>query len=314
MQKKERIVTKFFVANIPDKCSVDNLKSFLGDYGDIEKVYVARKLNKFGQRFAFVNFLDVQNVQDLENKMKNVKIGENKIFITVAKFVDGNFVGHNIQSEKMKRKIKKDVDVDGNEEVYRPMDTQFKDKLMNKETQETQKGQIVIDVAPNVCAFSDWFDVAIIAKAKELTDLINLRKNLVGADLKEANRFMVDKEVWGRWFHKIQIWKGQDLPYERVAWLKVLGVPLNLSMMPVFNAVGSRFGKVVQSADVTDDDSDLSFAYVGVLCKMPKKINETVFLRWQNRMLQVWVEEEQRNWVPDCLLSKTDDEKFEKIS
>ncbi|MFS7995288.1 hypothetical protein Hanom_Chr12g01116231 [Helianthus anomalus] len=31
-------------------------------------------------------------------------------------------------------------------------------------------------------------------------------------------------------------------------------------------------------------------------------------------MLQVWVEEEQQNWVPNCLLSETDDEEFEKIS
>ncbi|KAF5755308.1 hypothetical protein HanRHA438_Chr17g0811291 [Helianthus annuus] len=185
----------------------------------------------------------------------------------------------------------------------------------------------IIDVAPNACAFSDWFDVAIVAKVKEFNHLIELRKNLVGIGFsgveirymggffvllkfenkEEANMFMMDKEVWSVWFHKMEIWMGQSLPYERVAWLKIYGVPLNLSMSSVFNAIGNKFGKVVKLVSPLEEEMDLSFACVGVLTKMVKKVDEVVVVRWQNKNIEAWVEEEHRDWVPDCLLEEVED-------
>ncbi|MFS7979990.1 hypothetical protein Hanom_Chr10g00934141 [Helianthus anomalus] len=71
------------------------------------------------QRFAFVNFLNVAKVQDLELALKNIILGENKLFISVAKFVDGNFVGN--KKAPVKETVKKDekAATSRSEEVYR---------------------------------------------------------------------------------------------------------------------------------------------------------------------------------------------------
>ncbi|KAI3797377.1 hypothetical protein L1987_32633 [Smallanthus sonchifolius] len=44
------------------------------------------------------------------------------------------------------------------------------------------------------------------------------------------------------------LWNGQPLSSERLAWVKVQGIPLHLFSHEVINNVGSSFGKVVHKA------------------------------------------------------------------
>ncbi|KAF5769330.1 hypothetical protein HanRHA438_Chr14g0657581 [Helianthus annuus] len=85
------------------------------------------------------------------------------------------------------------------------------------------------------------------------------------------------KEIWSPWFSRLDPWRGQTLPLERVAWLKMSGIPLHLF-----------------------DSEDLSVSKVGVLVGSSNRIKEEASLRWRDRTFRVWVEEDQEIWVPDC--------------
>ncbi|KAF5773317.1 hypothetical protein HanRHA438_Chr13g0597921 [Helianthus annuus] len=120
-------------------------------------------------------------------------------------------------------------------------------------------------------------------------------------DKDSANRFLDSREVWDPWFSKLEVWKGQSLPFERVAWLKIHGIPLHLLETDVLRQVGDLFGKVLHCPGTLDDDSDLSLVRVGVLVGEAQSFRCSVTLQWKDKYFRLWVEEEQEAWVPDCL-------------
>ncbi|KAJ0765803.1 hypothetical protein HanPI659440_Chr08g0307801 [Helianthus annuus] len=119
--------------------------------------------------------------------------------------------------------------------------------------------------------------------------------------VEEVERFLVLSKEKGEMFHSTEKWIGQSLPFERIAWLKVQGIPLHLLDNSVINQVGERFGKIVHGDLHDDKDADLSFDYVGVPVAEGKRIQEEVVLQWKGRRFRVWVEEEIGNCVPDFL-------------
>ncbi|KAJ0785886.1 hypothetical protein HanOQP8_Chr02g0048471 [Helianthus annuus] len=120
-------------------------------------------------------------------------------------------------------------------------------------------------------------------------------------DEESASSFLKAKSIWGPWFSKLVLWEGQSLSPERVAWLKIVGIPLHLSCPEVLNSVGEFFGKVLHVPTQVEEDKDLSVFRVGILVGEFKRFQEYVTLRWKDRQFRVWVEEELVAWVPDCL-------------
>ncbi|KAM0072053.1 hypothetical protein Hdeb2414_s0001g00032151 [Helianthus debilis subsp. tardiflorus] len=88
---------------------------------------------------------------------------------------------------------------------------------------------------------------------------------------------------------------------ERVAWLSVHGISLQLLESEVLLQIGELFGKVLHVPKSLFRDSDLSVFKIGVLAGEAQRIREVVSLKWKDRNFRVWVEEDQDVWVPDCL-------------
>ncbi|MCI61669.1 RNA recognition motif, partial [Trifolium medium] len=55
-------------------------------FGRVGEVYIPRKLDKRGNRFGFVKFKDVKNLEELSNQLSDVWCGSFKIRINIAKF------------------------------------------------------------------------------------------------------------------------------------------------------------------------------------------------------------------------------------
>ncbi|KAJ0533581.1 hypothetical protein HanRHA438_Chr09g0392101 [Helianthus annuus] len=95
------------------------------------------------------------------------------------------------------------------------------------------------------------------------------------------------------------LWNGQSLSCERLAWVKVKGIPLHLFTHDVINLVGGSFGKVVHKAVKLDSDPDLSYDYVGILVGDGKRLSEEIVMEWKNRKFRVWINEELGDWIPE---------------
>ncbi|KAM0034198.1 hypothetical protein Hdeb2414_s0016g00494731 [Helianthus debilis subsp. tardiflorus] len=183
-----------------------------------------------------------------------------------------------------------------------------------------------ITVPDRTSAFKELYGLAVVGRTFDLETLVDFNKLLkikteyarlhyLGglsilisfAEEASAKRFLESRGVWEHWFNKLEMWTGQSLPLEMVAWLKLIGIPLHLLDMDVLSQVGDLFGKVLHTPKISDGEQDLSIFRVGVLAGEASRIRESITLKWKNRSFRVWVEEEQEVWIPDCLGSEDDD-------
>ncbi|KAM0056815.1 hypothetical protein Hdeb2414_s0006g00222931 [Helianthus debilis subsp. tardiflorus] len=97
------------------------------------------------------------------------------------------------------------------------------------------------------------------------------------------------------------IWEGQTIPFERVAWLKISGLPLCMDVK-VLNDIGSLFGVVVKEARVDRLACDSSFHFIGVIVNHARIIHEAACVRWRGSSYKVWVSEIDKEWIGDFVL------------
>ncbi|KAI7756909.1 hypothetical protein M8C21_009978, partial [Ambrosia artemisiifolia] len=108
------------------------------------------------------------------------------------------------------------------------------------------------------------------------------------------------KEAWNDWFSTVEDWAGQQVVVERIAWLKIYGVPIHIAEIEVMNSIAALFGEVIQQA-FYPEEGDMSFAMVGVLVKSQERLNGKCKAVWKDGSFMVHVEEDFEAWVPDCI-------------
>ncbi|KAJ0545552.1 putative RNA recognition motif domain, nucleotide-binding alpha-beta plait domain superfamily [Helianthus annuus] len=248
-------ITKFYVTNLPDNCSGANLAREVRNFGEIFDIYVARKRDKVGRRFAFVSLLDVKDRQEMEKVLSSIRLGEYKLKVNVARFV-------------------------------------------------LEEGEVKED---SVCAFESLHGRSLVLKVCSLEVLQRVKRLLEEMKLGEGevrclggflilitfrskeHAKMALGELVGRpeLFCSVVVWEGQDLPFERVAWLKVYGIPLSLLAVKVFDSIGAFFGSVVKKPTVDRVEIDSSFHYIGVMVGHGARIKEELFLKWRGKTLKI---------------------------
>ncbi|KAJ0490746.1 hypothetical protein HanRHA438_Chr12g0571401 [Helianthus annuus] len=175
-----------------------------------------------------------------------------------------------------------------------------------------------VDVHVETSAFFFFQGRAVLGRVVDFQALIGLKEILKDVGCKiyytggfnlllvfkedyEAIEFLDNKDTWVRWFSHLDMWSGQSGAFERIAWLKIIGVPVHLAENKVFDDVAGKFGKVVHRSQLSEEDQDLSLNIVGVLVDGGFPISESVTLNWKNKRFKVWVREEERDWIPDFL-------------
>ncbi|KAF5817356.1 hypothetical protein HanXRQr2_Chr02g0052051 [Helianthus annuus] len=120
-------------------------------------------------------------------------------------------------------------------------------------------------------------------------------------DEERCNSFIGNHALWENWFSSLDHWNGQSLPFERIAWLRVVGVPLHLAVDEVYDSIARHFGKIIHASERSSEDIDLSVNCIGVLRGDGDRIAEVVSLIWKDRRFKIWVEEVAEEWTPEGL-------------
>jgi hypothetical protein len=76
----------YFVTNFPEDCSFDDLWKVFARFGRVGDVYIPKKLDKWGKRFAFVKYMEAMEVQELRQREDDVWIGTFKLRINKSRF------------------------------------------------------------------------------------------------------------------------------------------------------------------------------------------------------------------------------------
>ncbi|KAJ0770504.1 putative RNA recognition motif domain, nucleotide-binding alpha-beta plait domain superfamily [Helianthus annuus] len=307
----QRRITKIFVTNLSEGCSGTDLATTIRSFGQIYDLYIARKRDRGGNRFGFISILDVKDKGELLKNLRGIRIGDNKLWFNITRYIleDGEV---NLFEYKQQNSIPKDKSKVGSSFSSGPAvsgDWSFKEMLVGKS----------INIDSNVNAFSTLHGRAVVTRMIDVEALKNIYvilndicpgsgkvQYLGGLDLlisfedaEKAVDFRCVAVSLKDKFAIVSSWEGQSLGFERLAWVKVQGIPLHLLLNEVIDEIGGLIGKVVHKAKKSESDQDLSFEYVGVLVGDGKRISEEILLNWQNRKFRVWVTEEVGDWVPD---------------
>ncbi|KAF5754380.1 putative RNA recognition motif domain, nucleotide-binding alpha-beta plait domain superfamily [Helianthus annuus] len=312
MERSASNITKLFVSNLPEGCTPWELRKCLEGFGEISGTYVAKKRDKEGSRFGFVSFREVADRKELVKNISGVRMGENKLKVNIARFAVENSGLSDLPEDKRRnsraagqpiggrpfqlRDVRSYRDVVGNSSgVGGPL--RGHDARPLRDEREPIKYVVVPD---RLGAFKSMFGVSLVGRTVDLETLVDFDR-LLSIAKPLLRTFLESKVVWGPWFSKLDPWNGQSLPFERVAWLRLIGIPLHLFEPEVMVQVGELFGKVLHAPKMVEEDLDLSVCSVAVLVGNVGRINDVVSLRWNKKNYRIWVEEESEVWVPDCL-------------
>ncbi|KAJ0534014.1 putative RNA recognition motif domain, nucleotide-binding alpha-beta plait domain superfamily [Helianthus annuus] len=328
-------VSKFFVSNLPEGCTPWELSSFMHRFGEVSKSYVAKKRDKHGNRFGFVSFKSVRDWKELELSLNGANMGGFKLKVNIARFalensgvgrehersrVSGGQGGINKQQGDIKFAANRDGRSYSN--VVKPVSAGVGSSGSEK-SDCNGKVEKVVEVSDKVVAFDDLHRRAVVGRTVDLDTLIYFDRLLSigkvryvkihylgGLSLfisfgcsEEAETFLRNKDLWGPWFSKLDMWEGQVLAVERLAWIRVQGVLIHIMDSEVLRKIGNLYGKTLFVPKDVGDESDLSVICMGVLAGNDQRIKEFVSLRWKDKIFRIWVSEEENEWVPDCISS-----------
>ncbi|KAI3818283.1 hypothetical protein L1987_12087 [Smallanthus sonchifolius] len=285
-QGKRRItpgIITFFVSNLPEDVSEKGLTEVFSEQGRVGNVYVARKRDSLGNIFAFVRFSGVKDIVALEKSLKEVKLGFSKPFVRLTKFeVGGKKVNQAVMVKEKEGISFRDV-LDGNNSRLEKL------PVVTVEAKETVMAKLVrkaslLGRASNLqylCSlhnlmkqFKDGPDIRYVS---EMHVLLTFRNKDTAMEFLNTHRL-----VWKEWFSDLQIWEEQPLAFERIAWIRVYGVLVQLWDKETFNVVGRRYGKIVRNSCASWNDVDLSHEVMGILVNHGKKIREEITLRYKS--------------------------------
>lgn len=92
---EERGTTSYFVTNFPETFGNEDMWKVFIKWGRERDVYIPSKTDKFGKRFAFVRFSDVQQPKSLDAQLDTIWIGDYKLKANLPLFNREN-VGGNV--------------------------------------------------------------------------------------------------------------------------------------------------------------------------------------------------------------------------
>ncbi|KAI3805550.1 hypothetical protein L1987_28034 [Smallanthus sonchifolius] len=188
-------VTNLLVSNLPEDCSLEKVWKEFRVFGNLEDVFLSKKKDKLGNRFAFIRFgymraLKVLKIRSLLGEAKDIVVLCNLHSIVERFGFDSSclkYIG----------------------------------------------GLKVILTFPHKTAMTVF-----------LTS---------------------HKDSLMEWFKYLNPWEGKDIEFERIAWLWLSGVPIQLWDREVYDTIGNSFGTVVQSSNVSWKDKHLEHETVGVM-------------------------------------------------
>ncbi|KAF5783507.1 putative RNA recognition motif domain, nucleotide-binding alpha-beta plait domain superfamily [Helianthus annuus] len=308
-------ISKFYITNLPHGCNTWDVADFVKVFGEVSGVYIARKKDKEGRRFGCVSFRNVADVKEMERALNGTKMGGSKLIANLAKFAkenvgttgkridntNGNGKEIHIPHQEVKSHSNAFIN-QGNGKLFSELF--HKDHNSSARVSDPMlESKCTIEISDETSAFKDLIGYALIGRCKDLIILRSLNLLLAESRIKgvtlsylgglsmllkfdeedACSNFLLDHSVWKEWFFNLESWNCQSLPFERLAWVRILGVPKHLADNDVLNNVTEHFGKIVHGSQLETEDGDLSVSWIGLLVGKGNRIHNHVSLKWMDK-------------------------------
>ncbi|KAK1429620.1 hypothetical protein QVD17_11834 [Tagetes erecta] len=313
--RERKLVTSFYVANLEADCDPKELALVFDPYGKVVDTYVTGRKDRDGFFFGFVRFQGVSDKTALEEKLQGVKMNNLVLSVNLAKHVKEE--SQNSASIPLPQKSSP-VSVP----TYPRSSGGVSYAQMVKPTQVTQNTDTLIkfDSSDSV-ASRHWAVSSVVGRAIDLQKLNSMSSffadfsspppiiRYIGGlfvlvsfpNPQNVKSFMEKEAIWKSQFTKVEPWSGQSLPYERIAFVNIHGVPVSLWDKSTFDVIASHCGRIIQPSKADLYNVNLSADPVVILVNSAQKVSKEVSIIWNKKTFKCWVIEEESKWVPEFL-------------
>ncbi|KAJ0789872.1 putative nucleotide-binding alpha-beta plait domain superfamily, RNA-binding domain superfamily [Helianthus annuus] len=337
MEARLQNTTSFFISNLPDGCDKASLWSAFEHLDNLEDDFVPYKKDRSGNKFGFIKLSNVSDPAWWMEKLKEVRIdgavlgvnlawfnrdgskivsmnGGNRVSVfsrlqglhqppkagkipgtkvpfnsrVPASIAPSRFEGKSYCSVVSRGGIKNPI----SSMALTPMNTELKKSLEFKSlVGEVKDIDILNDLTAHLSGITEQgFKLKYLGGLKVLLCFFN------SEDAEDFRLNMVNG--WEKWFSMLYIWDGLPPIFERVAWIKILGVPVCLWDRHVFNRIGERCGRLLVKSEVEESNGNLAEERLAVLVNSGSRVSAEFGLSWKDHNLKIRVEEISGQWTP----------------
>ncbi|KAL4569955.1 hypothetical protein LXL04_025604 [Taraxacum kok-saghyz] len=300
--REDPSVTSFFVNNIPGDANRMELWRLCQNLGNLVDVYIAGKRDVSGSFFAFVRFKNIQEPYAIVKALNNTEYRGRKMAANCAKASKLTKPATDIPTTTGGDLRKKQGGL-----VYRPVQTlaresrSYADAAMGIQPQTSTPPLLL----KNITEIQSWTSsFTLIGEAKNYDDIAEL-KYIGGMQIvikfktvTATDNFKQNKNFWLKWFVDVKNYDGKAGSFERVAWIKITGIPSIAWDEVNFAAIGTSFGKVIHNHNNFWDSQDVSHAKLCILTTSRKRINEEITVIVDRVSLRIGIFEVEDDWVP----------------
>lgn len=313
-------LTNYYVVGFPDGIRKEELRTPFARFGKVVDIYFGLKKDLHRKNFAFVGYVNIEDAKELEDKLQGIKCRNKTLEINISKHQ--RKVVQQPHRETRHQPIPKDRhhQHQGGFRADHSHFTGTRDKMTFAQVVGGLPSDRNTYTVPQVVlnsntVMNEWLKKSIlIGEAHSLdhigtihaTGILNDEtKYLGGLRLaihfgcsRDADVYLENKKHWKDWFKWIVRADQQELNYERMVWIKILGVPLNLWDEQKFSLIASKFGRVISPFDNIANRRDYSMGKVGVITSNRKWINEELTIISNGVEYKVGVVEYTDDWSP----------------
>ncbi|KAI7752779.1 hypothetical protein M8C21_018310, partial [Ambrosia artemisiifolia] len=263
--------------------------------------------------------------ETLAIKLREVRLGDNRAIVTVAKFQKEDIPKITYTRQPEKRNVEEIQHAEQAKEWRLRDSTSFKEMVTGESSGKVEDVNIHLPNDPPLVS-NAWCKCSLLGSTWDLLRLASLEELLtaVGMDtvslryvgglrvlitfptVELAQQFLIGREEdWKVWFSSLVTWDGQDIEFLRVAWIKISGVPVYLWNSNVFSTIEGKAGMVIHGPSASSNDVNLASQKVAVLVSHGRRIEDCLNVICQGRLFKVWITEVDEEWVPDFVTSET---------
>ncbi|KAF5763781.1 putative RNA recognition motif domain, nucleotide-binding alpha-beta plait domain superfamily [Helianthus annuus] len=237
-------ITKFYITNLPIGCRPWDVVDFARGCGEVAGMFIARKKDKEGRTFGFLSLRNMKDARATERVFNGLKLGGCSLRVNIAKFAaenvewwdvdaqgkkDGNV---RLNTEKMTQSDAGLINRLGSNNGWVREGVSFKDMLKQGGSSDgVELREKEVEVHSETATFFDLQGRALVGRTRDISTLTKMNVLIKEAGISNfkiyylgglsilvsfdddivAADFLLEVNMWNRWFSSLDMWAGQSM-------------------------------------------------------------------------------------------------------
>ncbi|KAL4570731.1 hypothetical protein LXL04_026392 [Taraxacum kok-saghyz] len=297
-------VTSFYVNNLPGDTFRKELWAPCAAIGKLVDIYIAGRKDASGSFFAFIRYENPSNPEEVVQRLNEVNCRGRKLTANIAK--------------RKRPTIRRQIPPP----VHKPRPIFNAARRDVRSFADVANGKMPANPpleANEVSDIKKWLDKsALVGEVKNFDSLCNFPElfEMEGYEVSEikyggglniilkfksgrsSEIFRANKSIWMKWFSRVDFMEAKTWNFERIAWLKIVGVPFQAWDEANFMAITSKFGRSLLNISSFWNSRDVSNSKFCILTSSRRKINEELSLMLNGNEYKIGCFEIEDGWAP----------------